>query len=312
MTEHKNLLTACFAGLLALGLAACGTTGDNAAVIDDAAVIDGGGTPASKPGDPPVVSACDEASLACVEARQMALDGAEDALGTLEADDDSTVGQIAAAKQDIKDATSALTEAQMAWTTYQAMQPPTYDFKAMADAVADAVKAPGTLPLTPQADVEGGKVKAKGYDEATWPVIAPWVGWVASVWEMENGAAETEDSVVLYTNKRTARPALYSVYYTGGAAPTTVHVSGLKWDTRPVVVEGMVVPETGAIEFQTAVGVDHGLFKATMLPIGNGGQITYPIGGVKFDGMFHGVAGTFECGAGACVAENNPKGELRL
>ena len=47
MIGQKNLLTACFAALLALGLAACGTTGDDApaaAMMDDnapaAAMID--------------------------------------------------------------------------------------------------------------------------------------------------------------------------------------------------------------------------------------------------------------------------------
>ena len=38
MIGHKNLPTACFAALLALGLAACGTTGDDApaaAMMDD-------------------------------------------------------------------------------------------------------------------------------------------------------------------------------------------------------------------------------------------------------------------------------------
>ena len=41
MIGHKNLLTACFAALLALGLAACGTTGDDAALNDE----DNGDTP---------------------------------------------------------------------------------------------------------------------------------------------------------------------------------------------------------------------------------------------------------------------------
>ena len=43
MIGHKNLLTACFAALLALGLAACGTTGDDAApaAMDDTPMDDG-------------------------------------------------------------------------------------------------------------------------------------------------------------------------------------------------------------------------------------------------------------------------------
>ena len=42
MIGQKNLLTACFAALLALGLAACGTTGDDAA---PAAMMDDDDTP---------------------------------------------------------------------------------------------------------------------------------------------------------------------------------------------------------------------------------------------------------------------------
>ena len=33
MIGHKKVLTACFAALLGLGLAACGTTGDDAALV---------------------------------------------------------------------------------------------------------------------------------------------------------------------------------------------------------------------------------------------------------------------------------------
>ena len=49
MIAHKNLLTACFAALLALGLAACGTTGDDA----PAAAINGDDTPGGTPGPGP-------------------------------------------------------------------------------------------------------------------------------------------------------------------------------------------------------------------------------------------------------------------
>ena len=137
MIGHKNLLTACFAALLALGLVACGTTGDNAPAADlmdddkdDDKMDDGAGAGL-------VGSACDDglASRACVEARELALDGANDALVALEADKDSTLGQIDAAKLVIDAATTALAEARTAWYTYQAKQPPTYNVKAMAEAV---------------------------------------------------------------------------------------------------------------------------------------------------------------------------------
>ena len=323
MIGHKNLLTACFAALLALGLAACGTTGDDAA---PAAMIDDGVTPAMPDPDPdpdpePVVSACDDglASETCVGERQLALGGAEEALETLEADEDSTQGQITAAKQAVTDARAALTKAQMARATYQAMQPPTYNnLKAMAGAVDMDMR--GMLPaelLINQADpeddlVRGGKVTAMGYNEATWPpsMIAR---WVASVWEMENETAKTEDSVVLYTNIEATRPAMYSDYYTVSVPMDVDAPTGFTWLSRPSVVTAGTVADDGVITLGDDVGDGHSLFSATiatMLPIGEGHQINYPDDGVKFDGMFHGVAGTFECTGATCSATNNADGEL--
>ena len=69
------------------------------------------------------------------------------------------------------------------------------------------------------------------------------------------------------------------------------------------------VADDGVITLGDDVGDGHSLFSATMLPTGEGRQINWDEG-VKFDGMFHGVAGTFECTGGDCSATNNADGEL--
>ena len=172
--------------------------------------------------------------------------------------------------------------------------------------------------------VRDGEVTALGYDKANWPVSMI-ERWVASVWEVKNETAETEDSVVLYTNIEAAQNGLYSVLYAvldPNDVDAAMAVPGFTWFSRPPVVESIaVVDGKNVINFNTTLGADdHELFSADRLPIGGEGEIYLDgdVGtpdniNVEFDGTFHRVAGTFTCTAGAaeeCSATNNLKGEL--
>ena len=97
MSIHKKLMTACCAAVLALGLAACGSSSDDA---------NGNGGDNGMP--PPMAHACDAgASQACVDARQAELEA-------IEADDDATVGALNAARMAVADAQTALDDANTA------------------------------------------------------------------------------------------------------------------------------------------------------------------------------------------------------
>ena len=95
MFIHKKLMTVCCAAVLALGLAACGSSDDDTADT----------TPTTEMPDPtpePMPHACDAGtSQACVDARQAELD----AIG-----DDGTVAQFTAAQAALAAAQSALDE----------------------------------------------------------------------------------------------------------------------------------------------------------------------------------------------------------
>ena len=66
MSTHRKLMTVCCAAVLALGLAACGSSSD-----DDTTMDTNGGTP-------PMAHACDAGvSQGCIDARQAELDALE-------------------------------------------------------------------------------------------------------------------------------------------------------------------------------------------------------------------------------------------
>ena len=97
MSTHKKLMTACCAAVLALGLAACGSSSDDA---------NGNGGDNGTP--PPMAHVCDAgASQACVDARQAELEA-------IEADEDATVGALKAARMAVADAQTALDDANTA------------------------------------------------------------------------------------------------------------------------------------------------------------------------------------------------------
>ena len=86
MLTHRNLLTACFAALLALGLAACGTGGDGgpAAMMDDPAdPVDPDPDPEPEPSDLDVAQT--EAQDAADAAKGFATDAATDATAAVAA-----------------------------------------------------------------------------------------------------------------------------------------------------------------------------------------------------------------------------------
>ena len=311
---YKNLTTICAAAALALGLAACGGGGGGGPTGTGGTGSGGGG------GDTTMSAACDTASQACVDEKSASLTAAEESLAALRADDSATLGQIAAAEQAVADARTALETAQADLTAYNEMQPPMYGLKAMAAAVAP--DTPTTLggEIVAADDntstVDGGKVTvnntetppANTYSKATWPVPTI-TGWMGSVWERSDDAAETKDSVVVYTNIQDPKGAKWSVFY-AATAPTGV-VDGFTWAARDAVVSA--VDSDGVITFlNSEVDAD-----GDKLFSSSGFGISHPDGDdetadvqVEFAGMFHGVSGTFKCSAASCVSTVDSKGNL--
>ena len=134
MVIQKNLITLCFATVFTLGLAACGGGGGGGG--GDAppvtSMTDGNGEPPAGPPEPGLACATSATSQGCVDDKKMALDEAMKALDAAEADGSSTLDQIKAAKMAVDDAQMAYDDAMEGRATYLAMQPSTYDAKAMA------------------------------------------------------------------------------------------------------------------------------------------------------------------------------------
>ena len=108
MFTHKNLMTVCCAAVLAFGLAACGSSGDDDNVAVTAPMIDGDGDAMNGDGDTKTPDTCDAGpSQACVDARQAELEA-------IEADDDATVGALNAAQMALVAAQTALSDANTA------------------------------------------------------------------------------------------------------------------------------------------------------------------------------------------------------
>ena len=220
MSTHKNLMTVCCAAVLAFGLAACGSSSDDndmPAVTDtdmtDTDMTDNGSLP-----DGPAC-ATPATSQACVDEKKMALEEAMKALVAAQADGSSTtLDQIKAAEMAVDDAQMAYDDAMEARNTYLAMQPSTYDAKAMATAFDNVPDDLGGGLTTGNTDastdtVRGGMVTVNNadgdntYAKATWPVPAI-TGWAGSVWEKSSSPT---DSVVVYTNIQDAANAKYKV-----------------------------------------------------------------------------------------------------
>ena len=320
MSTYKNLISLGAAAVFALGLAACSSSGSDTQTGNG----DNGDNGDTKL--PPVTSACpgkDAAShAACVEEKKMAMDEAKEALDAAKADQSSTQAQIAAAQDAYDAAVTAHAAAVTAQNTYADMQPPMYDLKAMAKAVG----TPGDFGSSHAGSaVDGGMVKVDDgeggneYSKATWPVptIADWAG---SVWEKDDAAAKTKDSIVVYTNVQAKKSGKYTEYYVRNAStvPTTGMAKGFSWAAWPTVVESVADADTGLLNLDEAnVGANYKHFSAAALPTGSLASQNYAdvdttttVDERKFKGTFQGVAGTFACDGTTCTATNDRKGNL--
>ncbi len=321
MTEKKRaFLPIAALAAVALAVSACGGGGGTTS----------GGT---DPVDPtPLPSACpgtDATShAACVAEKKMAMDEAKKALDAAKADQNSTQAQLAAAQKAYDDAVEAHAAAVTASSTYAAMQPPTYDLKAMVAAIGE----PGTLPLTvdntTNNEVDGGMVTdedADGnntYAKATWPV-GNITGFAESVWE--KSAAKVTDSVVVYTNIEKARVAKYNTYYAtsgsssraGDAPAAPTGWAYRTWAGVVSVAAGQTNNEDDAnkptvITLATSVTDDtrslfdlpHGLTRKNQTNnfVDDADTTDVNESQPKIKGTFDGVAGTFACASGCSLA----------
>ena len=116
MKFHENkLLTAVAAAALMLAVGACSSSSDD----DEVAVI----APTVVEPVAPVAPVACEGTGACLAEAMTNLEAAQEALVALEASDDSTLGEVAAASVAVTGAETALTAAQTAHDEYIAMQP---------------------------------------------------------------------------------------------------------------------------------------------------------------------------------------------
>ncbi len=305
--------------VLALMLVGCGSSGD-----DNAGVQASGQPPVAPEAKPeakpdPESEAC--ATLAtCVAAAETALEDAEAALTALEADDDATRGQIKEAETAVTDAMKALGVARMDLAEYMEMQSPAYNLKALAAAVA--VDPTGTFnPTTNQ--VSGGKVTGTDYEKAKWSVSAI-ADWAGSVYEKEDAATKTMDSVVVYTNIQDAANAKYNTYYAVGSDAPAVTDAQTGWvykarDGVESVVANSdtdkpnVITLSGAVTDATRSLFDfaHGLTEPNQTnAFRNDGDTTDVDESMpRIKGMFNGVAGTFACDTG-CDIQSGGDGKL--
>ena len=306
--------------IVTLGLAACG----------------GGSPQPATPPPAPKPAACqtDAASQACVDERKAALDAAEAALEAARDDPNSTQKQIADARKAYDAARKAHGAAVSARNARLAAQPPVYGSLA---AMAKAIGSPGTLPAALTANdgsgasaVRGGEVTVgtpNAYSEAAWPAPAA-AGWTGRVWEKEDAAAGTADSVVVYTNVEAKRSGAYSDYFPAGATQDEQHppdsaaaASGFSWVPWIAAVTDVGNDDDRVITLsnETLGAGDHEKIDFPGLPTtANGAQnfmddaTTAGVDERKVKGTFYGVAGTFACaGDGVtCTATNDAKGNL--
>ena len=298
MSPISKLLT-CFIAVSALALYGCGGDSKVKPEASAAAPMPAAPMPAAPMPDGPTegpACATSATSQACVDEKKAALDAATKAQETLKADDNATQKQLADAQTAVDDAQEAFDDAMAARNTYLAMQPSTYDAKAMAtafDGVPTALGG-GLTTANPSTDtVRGGMVTvpdADGdntYAKATWPVPKI-TGWAGSVWERSSSPM---DSVVVYTNVQDAANAKYNTYYypsTGSSRDDDAPAADSGWSYKMWAgVTSVAAQQTddaddpnkpNVITLAVAVGTAHELYSAEMLPTGNGITKTYPDG----------------------------------
>ena len=324
MSRYRKLTTACLAAAVALGLAACGSSGDGTSST----------TPPPTTTPPPVATACpgtDAAShTACVGEKKAAMDAAKKALDAAKADQSSTQAQIAAAQKAYDDAMKAHTDAVAAQNKYAAMQPPGYDLKALETAVKkQATTSPVSLggglvvDNSTNNNVSGGEVEVttgtpavNTYSKATWPV-GELAGFNESVWERKT---PTNDSVVVYTNIQANKAGKYTAYYVRNTSetPTAGMAPGFSW-VPWAGIQSVQDNDDGILLLKNSgLGTkEYKLFSADSLPDGSLASqkfiddTTTTADERKFKGTFNGVSGMFVCShATECAAANNRKGNL--
>ena len=321
MMEKKRTFLP-IAAIAAVGLvaAACSSSDDKTATMPP------------DPTDPPMVSKCDTpmTSQACVDEKNMAMDEAKKALDAAKADENSTQKQIADAQKAYDDAKKAHMTAMSARNTYLAMQPSTYDAKAMATAFdnVSATLGGGLTTANAAADtvrggmvtVEDGTPPANTYSKATWPVPTI-TGWAGSVWERSSSPM---DSVVVYTNIQDAANAKYNTYYATGDDTPDVTDAQMGWTYKAwagvtavaantVVTKPNVITLEGTVTDATRPLFDfaHGLTGPDQTNgfVNNEDTADVDESMPKIKGMFNGVAGTFACASG-CDIRSGGDGKL--
>ena len=306
MTKHWKFSYLPIA-VLALGLAACGGGG--------------GGTPPPVTGGTPSVpetAAC-MTTQACLDEAIDAVTAAQEALDAIRADQDSTQAEITTAEEALSDAEMARDEAQTAHDTYVAAQPPIYDMEALDTALtAPADLAASTTPTvtidnSATSHVRGGEVTVettdatpvKAYEKATWPVPAI-SGWAGSVWENGDG-----DSIVVYTNIEDNKAAEWNDYYAPSASSTPDGYAAWRGVTEVAADDGVLtLANDVTMATRSLIDFAHGLTAPHQtLPVPEDDTDTMDVMENEFEGMFHGVPGTFAC-TDSCTIVSDADGNL--
>ena len=138
--------------------------------------------------------------------------------------------------------------------------------------------------------------------------------WTGSTHTRERTGDMATDMVVIYTDIKENASLPYDEYYTP-TAPDTAADGEARIAWRGV----SAATAEGVLTLTPAVGMAHSLFSADALPSGENTFVVFEDDEDTasrdermFEGMFHGISGTFACtgAAGDCRAENNAMGNL--
>ena len=336
MSTHKNLITLCFAAVLALGLSACGGGGGGGG--GDAPVtgmMDGDGSLEGKfilSGEMiPVEDVADGTTIPIESEAELPLDGVgtvrcvsdEGCLLTVKEGTLTIMGnlQIVIVDPDLDDATEML----LAELVVDKLPttPPVAGLAALDGGAVAAAIGRGTGDTTEDfQEVAGGVVKKAdddmGDEYAKSDTHAPAAidGWAGALYTrtMEDDAETMEDDessttmVVSYTNIDDPTPDEYQIYYTQSTASDRDGIATIDDAVTGNVIK-FVDGDVSAISMH---------FDGDALPEGSNifvifvdDEDTTDTNERMFEGMFHGVPGTFACtDVAECRAENNADGDL--
>jgi len=335
MMKPNRLTTACSAALLALGLAACGSGSNTTVPVDpepvppvavdltglttgymaEAGMIEIAAGKSMDHGD--IAFSCAADGEACMVEVMVADDGMVTAMSTggtvtamdtalrtavLALDDetrraDALQGEVDAL-QGRADALQGEVDGLQGEKDAAAREERRADASAMAKAIGPGAESPKPRPYTPNGGIMAKDNKGE-FVLSSRPIIPIGNATGMRYWRGPNDQDPAGHAVVNYTTKEADMDAAFSEYYAPGNKTPAATMSGYNHVMWPNAV--MSVHSTGAVVFKQDVKMDSGKFSSAMFPDTPTTTRVYEGDDRTFDGMFHGVEGTYIC------ASDSPK-----